>query len=167
MKSLILTGPESSGKTTLASQLSEALEINWLSEFSRSFLNKKNGQYDYEDLAIMAKEAQTILNKRTDNKLILDTDILTYKIWSSIKYNKTDSWIDDHLINNNEKLYLLCYPDLEWSPDPLRENPHDRAEIFSAYEDLLLKLNLNYFIICGKNSRLSSALEIATDYFNF
>jgi len=167
MRSLILTGPESTGKTTLAQHLSKVLEITMISEYSRSYLEERNGQYEYEDLVKMARKAHEILNSQTDTKLILDTDILTYKIWSEIKYQKTDSWIDEHLIDENNKLYLLCYPDITWSPDPLRENPHDRLMLFKSYEDLLIRLNLNYFIISGKNSRLDKVVELGTDYFNY
>lgn len=167
MKSLILTGPESSGKSTLALQLAEALGINWISEYSRTYLDKQNAKYEYDDLVKMAIEARDIINECKETRIIMDTDILTYKIWSEVKYKKTHPWIDEHLTSETDKLYLLCYPDLEWSPDPLRESPHDRLSLFTTYEELLMKLKLKYFIICGKNSRLSSALEIATDYFNF
>jgi len=167
MKSLILTGPESTGKTSLAQHLSKVLEIKMISEYSRTYLEHRNGVYQYEDLVIMAQEAQSILDTQADSKLILDTDILTYKIWSDIKYKKTDSWIENNLKNNRNKLYLLCYPDIPWTPDPLRENPHDRLSLFTSYEELLLSLNLDYFIISGKNSRLSKVVEIATNYFNF
>ena len=167
MKSLIFTGPESTGKTTLAQHLSKVLDIKLILEYSRTYLSSRNGEYHYEDLAIMAKNAQKEINAQATENLILDTDILTYKVWSQIKYKKTDPWIDSNLHDDRDKLYLLCYPDLEWTADPLRENPHDRLSLFTAYEDLLMTFNLNYYIICGKNSRLSSTLEIATNYFNF
>jgi len=166
MKSLILTGPESSGKSTLAQHISKLLEIKMISEYSRTYLGQTNGKYNYEDIAIMARNAHSDLASYSDSRLILDTDILTYKVWSDFKYQKTDDWINDHLKDNNDKLYLLCYPDIDWSPDPLRENPHDRLALFAEYEALLQSLNLRYFIICGKNSRLSTGLELATNYFN-
>ena len=33
----------------------------------------------------------------------------------------------------NYNHYLLCYPDVPWKEDPLRENPHDRKRIFDLY----------------------------------
>jgi len=114
----------------------------------------------------MAQETQDIINS-CEGDVIIDTDILTYKIWSDVKYGQTDSWINQHLTSPRDKLYLLCYPDVDWEPDPLRENPHDRLALFSDYEQLLMALKLDYYIICGKNSRLSHSLEIATNYFNF
>lgn len=167
MKSLILTGPESTGKSTIAKHLSKRLDINLISEYSRTYLESRNGQYDYSDLAYMAEAAQLEIDNHQASKLILDTDILTYKIWSDFKYQKTDPWIEAKLMTNKHGLYLLCYPDIDWSADPLRENPHDRLDLFTKYEDLLRTLNLDYFIICGKNSRLCNALELATNYFKY
>ncbi len=167
MKSLILTGPESTGKTTIAQHVSKELKIDFIPEFSRAYLTSTNGHYEYSDLAKMAREAQAGIGMNTATKLILDTDILTYKIWSEVKYQRTDPWIEANLKINKHSLYLLCYPDIAWSDDPLRENPHDRLVLFTKYEDLLRTLELDYFIICGKNSRLLKALEIATNYFNF
>lgn len=167
MKSLILTGPESTGKSSIAQYLSDRLKIKLINEYSRTYLEASNGKYSHSDLVIMAQKANQEILSQAESKLILDTDILTYKVWSEVKYQKTDPWIDQHLINPSSKLYLLCYPDIEWTPDPLRENPKDRLSLFVKYEDLLMTLKQDYFIICGKNSRLSSALEIATNYFNY
>ena len=64
-------------------------------------------------------------------------------------------------------LYLLCDIDLEWTFDPLRENPdlEERKAIFALYQDFLEEINANYFIVSGKGDlRLSHALE-AIDNF--
>ena len=165
MKSLIISGPESTGKTTIAEYLSRSLNIGLIEEYSREYLERTQGKYDYEDLDLMAKEAYAIIDKIEADKLILDTDILTYKIWSETKYAKTSNWIDAKIEKMDTGLYLLCFPDIPWIDDPLRESRNDRHNLFRKYEQLLIKQNLPYFIISGsKKGRLKTALEIATNY---
>ena len=45
--------------------------------------------------------------------------------------------------------YLLCAPDIQWSPDPLRENPHDRERLFELYQSDLLCRKLPFTKIAG------------------
>ena len=166
MKSLIITGPESTGKTTIAEYLSRALKIQLIEEYSRNYLEATQGKYEYDDIKTMAKEAYSIINELSTNKIIQDTDIITYKIWSTIKYNKSSNWIDERIKNLLPNLYLLCYPDIPWIDDPLRESQHERHDLFRKYEQTLINHKLPYFIISGnKEVRLQTALNLATDYF--
>ena len=44
MIKIAITGPESSGKTTLCKSLSEHFKTPYITEFSRTYLEKKNGR---------------------------------------------------------------------------------------------------------------------------
>lgn len=166
MKSLIITGPESTGKTSLAVELSKALSIRLIDEYARVYLDHTQGKYGFEDLEKMARKSDEIIGQHQDENLILDTDILTYKIWSEVKFNKCSDWIEGNINSIEKNLYLLCYPDMDWQHDDLRENPNDRHFLFAKYEALLIKLNLEYFIITGdKKVRLKKAMDLATNYF--
>lgn len=140
---LVITGPESSGKSTLAKRLSDTHGITLVSEFARAYL-KANGQaYDYADLITIGK-CQNIQEKDSHSKytsIICDTDIITVDIWSMEVFDKPTN-----LPNNFacKKHYLLCKPDIPWEPDPLRENPTDRDRLFKLYEDYLELHNLSY-----------------------
>ena len=168
MKSLIITGPESTGKSTIAEYLSNALDIEWIKEYSRFYLSQRDGIYEYDDLELMAKQAYSIIEENKAINLILDTDILTYKIWSEVKFQKTSDWINKKMNVLPKQLYLLCYPDIQWIEDPLRESQHERHDLFIKYEQSLIKHNASYFIICGsKKVRFQTALDLATNYFQF
>jgi nicotinamide riboside kinase len=55
-------------------------------------------------------------------------------------------------------LYLLCYPDLKWQPDPLRENPENREYLFGQFVKELDLHNFNYRIVKGRgDERLKNA----------
>lgn len=165
-KFLVLTGPESTGKTTLSNFLSKSLEIKWIPEYARTYLAMHGPNYLKEDLDKMICESVLERNKHFSEKLILDTDEITYHLWSEIKYKNTSELIIEKCKSISHRLYLLSYPDLPWEEDSLRENPNDRKEIFSQYENYLRKNGFNYFILCGNRKvREKTALKIAEDYF--
>jgi NadR type nicotinamide-nucleotide adenylyltransferase len=155
MKRVVFTGPESTGKSTLAMQLSEMFNYQWVSEYARAYLNYLGRPYVQDDLLQIAKRqviSESLAFKKSD-KLICDTDLLTLKVWSDYKYGNCNPWILNQLQTNLPDLYLLCYPDLEWEYDPLRENPEDRHELFEIYLSEIEKLGVPFQIIKGKDEK--------------
>ena len=53
---------------------------------------------------------------------------------------------------------LLPRPDLPWIADPLRENPHDRAELHERYRAALVRLGASFVELAGsQGERLTDA----------
>lgn len=166
MKKVVITGPESSGKSTLSKHLSESLFIPHVREYAREYLAALDRVYDQSDLLHIAK-GQLGLEKdiicQTPSFLICDTDLLTIKIWSEYKYSCCDSEIIRLFKNNLPDLYLLAAPDFPWEEDSQRENPDNREELFSIYEKEILDLKIPYKVISGTESE---RLELAMDLFS-
>jgi len=162
MKTISITGPESSGKTTLAIGLSKLLKENFVKEYARNYLNKKK-RYTITDLNTIAiKQLRKIeeAESKTNNFLITDTSIIDIQIWSEIKYNKCSNKIKAKANKEYFDYYLLCKPDFPWIKDSLRENPNKRTEIFIAFINALKKKNANFIILKGNHlNRLKSALN--------
>ena len=119
MKTISITGPESSGKTTLAIGLSKLLKESFVKEYSRKYLNKKK-KYTIKDLnriAIKQLKKITEAESKTNNFLITDTSIIDIRIWSEIKYNKCSNKIISKAKKECFDYYLLCKPDFPWVKD--------------------------------------------------
>ena len=161
MTKIIVTGPESSGKTTLCQSLSNHFNISFAEEFSREYLNKLNGKYDKSDLIKIAK-GQLLKEHINKDVLIYDTDLITIKIWSKYKYGDCDHWIIEQIEKQKteKRFYFLCKPDIPWRADPLRENQKERDEIYEIYKKELDLLSHNYFIIEGKDRFKKSLSKI-------
>jgi nicotinamide riboside kinase len=149
MHKIIVTGPESSGKTTLCKALSKHFNLPFSKEYAREYLDTLNRDYNQEDLLKIAKGQL----KSEQNTQLLDTDLITIKIWSKYKYGSCDKWILEQIEKqkSENRFYLLCKPDIPWKADPLRENPNDREELFEIYKKELESLAQNYFIVEGEN----------------
>ena len=165
---VVLTGPESSGKTTMTLSLSERLKGRIVEEYARDYLEKKNGIYSREDLRIMAfgQFSQQLEALNEDVELVIsDTCLLTISIWEEWKYNVGDSFIEEWLGLQQVDLYLLCKPDIEWESDPLRESELDREKIFNIYEEKLKSMKIPYQIVSGEgDARLDLAIEYVQNY---
>ena len=167
-RKLILIGPESTGKTTLSVHLAKLYNFDLISEYSREYLSKKNNSYDYEDLKKIAIQQNQIEKNNNSEKIIIDTDLLTIKIWSEFKYGSCDSEIEKLIssYDRNNRYYLLLKDDIKWEYDPLRENKNDRSEIFLLFKKLLEKERLNFSIITGTGvSRVNNAIKIVEERF--
>jgi nicotinamide riboside kinase len=160
---IVITGPESSGKTTLALSLSKQLGFGCVLEMARQYLKLTNGNYGQNSLfeiALLQNFEEKYIQSRHSN-YVCDTDLLTIIIWAEQKYDTADvvwyKWWDEH----PPDLVLLCKPDIPWEPDPLRENPADRAMLFDIYVEKLEKSNRSFYIIEGsKEQRLAKAVSI-------
>ena len=159
MLKIIVTGPESSGKTTLCKELSKHFKIQFTKEFAREYLTNLDKDYTQNDLSEIAKGQLA----SEHNFQLLDTDLITIKIWSEYKYGNCEKWILDTIEKQKteKRFYLLCKPDIHWEADPLRENPNNRNGLFELYKKEIDKLGHNYFILEGENRVEKSILKIS------
>jgi NadR type nicotinamide-nucleotide adenylyltransferase len=164
IKKIVITGPESSGKTTLTRQLAEHFSTAWVPEFARSFLEELGRPYQREDLLTIALGQATLEDTKVASArqyLFCDTGLEVIKIWSLVKYGEVDPRIETLLQERSYDHYLLCAPDLEWTPDPLREAPEDkeRRRLFEYYERELQKRGIPWSMVSGQGeARLRTAL---------
>lgn len=151
MNKIIITGPESSGKTTLSKQISKYFKIPLVKEYARTYIQELNRKYTESDLIKIAHK-QYELETKKNTPLICDTDLITIKIWSEYRYKKCDNWILEKIKSQQQenRTYFLCSPDIIWKQDPQRENPDNREELFTIYKKVLDSLKYNYYIIKGE-----------------
>ncbi|MEN9700263.1 MAG: hypothetical protein RLZZ301_1461 [Bacteroidota bacterium] len=142
---IAFTGPESSGKSTLAEWLATELGSQLVPEYAREFLEQQP-TYQQADLDLMAKAQVARWPKEA---LIADTEMLVFWIWSMEKYAQVSPLIEELLHAQKFDIYVLCAPDIPWVPDPLRENPNDRQRLFERYKTELEARGLPFIIASG------------------
>lgn len=160
MRKVVITGPESSGKTTLALDLSAHFDAPWVPEQARPYLEARQGLYGEADLLRIAHAQLEAEDMHTGTDLLIcDTDLITIRIWGEEKFGRSDPWIVRATEQRTYDHWLLCSPDIPWEPDPLRENPHDRERLFEVHRDLLTRLGLPFTVISGDpDERLRAAV---------
>lgn len=175
VRKIAITGPESTGKSMLASQLADHYQTRWVPEFARSYLDSLGMPYQEKDLVTIAR-GQVEAEKRAavsladssgcDHFLFCDTELLVIKIWSEVKYGRCDPWILNRLEEQRMDLYLLCYTDIPWEYDPQREHPEMREQLFNLYYNELNERNLNFRVVSGLgDDRLLNAIKLIDSGF--
>jgi NadR type nicotinamide-nucleotide adenylyltransferase len=168
MLKIVLTGPESTGKTTLAQQLAGHFGTVWVPEFARSFLDGLGRPYGQNDLLEMAQgqvAQEDNFLKKANGLLILDTSLEVLKIWSEFRYGHCHPWILEQWQKRRHDLYLLCRPDVPWVFDPLRENPDDREVLFEIYRKELAALGAEFFELAGLgDERFQNAVSVVSNF---
>ena len=66
MLRIAITGPESSGKTTLAIALAKHLKSKWVPEFAREYLEISNGKYDQEETTTRLLRYRKVVEKKKE-----------------------------------------------------------------------------------------------------
>lgn len=164
-KRILILGPESTGKSTLAEDLSNRFGEPWVPEFAREYLEKISRPYQYEDL-VKIGEGQVALEdklaEKAENYLFCDTDLRVIHIWSQHRFGKTDEWVLDEIGRRKYNLILLTDTDLPWTPDPLREYPdlEMRQYFFKKYHQLAEESGFPFLTVSGnQETRLTAAVK--------
>lgn len=175
-KKIVVLGPESTGKSSLCKILAERYNTVWCPEFAREYLLENGKDYNFEDLAVIAK-GQLALEEAylvkvatmvkdgqiapTNPFLFIDTDMYVMKVWCEFVFGKCHFHILEEITQRNYDLYLLCDIDLPWIKDELREYPDEkpRQELYNIYKDILINQPIPWVNISGNyEERLSKAV---------
>ncbi len=159
---IVLTGPESVGKSTLAKQLARYYNGVFVPEYARNYIETLNHSYDFSDVEKIAREQireYDCLHKQP-GFCFFDTYLIITKVWFLHKYHRLPDWFESELEKRPVDHYLLCKDDLSWEEDSVRENKDIRGELFNKYEKELKNYGFSYSVITGEgNDRFENAIK--------
>lgn len=164
---IVVTGSESTGKTTLAADLACHYGTTWVPEFARAYLGEKmatTGQpLDAGDVEPIARghiaSADTAI-ARARRLVVLDTDLVSTMVYSRHYYGTCPAWIERATRDRLGDLYLLCDIDVPWLPDPARDRPHHREEMHRLFVGGLDALGARYVTLRGSwDDRRATAIS--------
>lgn len=165
---IVLFGPESTGKTTLARQLAAYYKTALVPEYMREYLqdkwDKEKEVCQPEDLwpiAVGQMERENRLAKKAGKLLICDTNLLEIKVYSEAYYNEyCNKTIEKFALANTYDLYLLTNVDVPWEADDLRDKPLERTSMFIRFKNTLDKYKMPYKLIEGdQQERFNKAVQ--------
>ncbi|HZL12062.1 MAG TPA: ATP-binding protein [Prolixibacteraceae bacterium] len=168
---IAITGPESTGKTTLSRQLAELFKGQYIPEHAREYVEKLPHPYTFEDVEVIAniQIGQYQATKKSKEQLFFfDTWLIITKVWFNWVYGKAPDWLENQIHECPIDLYLVCQPDLPWEADPVRENGgKNREKLLERYREELKHYGFNFVEISGTgDERLTNAIASIRKFYD-
>lgn len=163
-KTIVITGAESTGKSTLTEQLAHQFNAPFIPEIAREFvqnLNRKYTYHDVEQIAVLQVEHLKNIKQISSPYVFIDTWLIITKVWFEFVYHKTPDWLIGEIRNTKIDLFLVCDTDLPWIYDPVRENGgKNRRILHNLYIENIVASGFNYKVVTGTgNERFTNALK--------
>ena len=156
LRRVCVTGPESTGKTTLARRLAELARTEWVPEASRLYAERKAGELTASDVAPIAREhialagaAEARVRTTGGTLVVLDTDLLSTVVYARHYYRTVPAWIERMERARRADLYLLCDVSVPWIPDGVRDRPSNRNEMYALFRNALLRRRAALVVVEG------------------
>ncbi len=153
---VVMYGPESTGKTSLAKALASHYNTVYADEYSRHYAQLKlsNNEVltrdDVLPIAIGQMQLENEALAKAKDVLICDTDLLETMVYSQFYYQGyTPEILKKKAFENHYDLYFLTYIDLAWKADGVRDQPDNRQDLFEQFLEALETANKPYVVIKG------------------
>jgi NadR type nicotinamide-nucleotide adenylyltransferase len=163
---VVITGSESTGKTTLARDLGAYFGAPWVPEFARSYADAQTlagrtlDETDVEPIARGTIARQDAALGLVPPLIFFDTDLVSTVVYAHHYYGNCPAWIEAAARHRLADLYLLCDIDVPWFPDGVRDIPHRRAYMHGLFAEQLASLGARVATIRGTwEERFQSAVR--------
>ncbi len=153
VKTIVLLGGESSGKTTLGQALSAKLNCPFVPEYGRYLFDFKNGILNNDDFAVIAK-TQLLMQNQAEawalqqgvRYVVCDTSPLT-TFWYSVQMTGRVEPELSRLAQHRYDYTVLCSNDIPFIQDGTRKDQAFRDAALNWYQSMLL--SYQHLVVAG------------------
>jgi NadR type nicotinamide-nucleotide adenylyltransferase len=168
---IVVTGSECTGKTTLAEALAARFDSPWSREFVREYVDGKQAALDESDVEPIARgqlaaerAAEQAGRGRKSPIVVRDTDLISTAVYSRHYYGRCPEWVATAARERLGDVYLLLRPDVPWVPDGLqRDRPDEeaRAEMHALFREALVAAGAHVVEIGGNWSEREARAAVS------
>jgi NadR type nicotinamide-nucleotide adenylyltransferase len=169
-RAVVLTGPESTGKTELAAALARWYGAPLSDEYAREYAEARGGALGAEDVEAIARGQRALEDRaraaaaaRGRPLVVHDTDLVSTVVYARHYYGECPAWVVDAARARRSALYLLCAPDLPWEPDAVRDTPEARERLFAEFRRTLEAFGCRVASVAGDRPAREAAARPAVD----
>jgi len=157
MKRILITGPESTGKSELAQALALHYKGQLIPEYARGYISSLGRPYLYRDVEQIAlRQLEEYESSVFSDWIFFDTWLIITKVWFEVVYGCFPVWMEEGIKKARFDLVLLCNTDIPWIADPVRENGGARREeLMSTYKKELDNHKLDWELVSGQGDERS------------
>lgn len=169
---VVVTGPESTGKTTIAARLAHLFDAALSAESARVYYDAllardPSATLSFDDVAPIARgqialedRARADAESRGACCIVRDTDLISTVVYARHYYDDCPPWVVDAARDRRGALYLLCATDVPWIDDAVRDSAEERETLYAKFRDALDVFGCNVVTLHGDwNARERLARE--------
>lgn len=150
IKLVCFYGPESTGKTVMATRMAHLYNTVYVPEVAREMISSNTFTVD-DIIAIGRAQTARVLEKvsSANRILICDTDLITTQIYSSQYLGEIPEILYDLERKIDYDHYFLFDVDVPWIADGLRDLVHKREDMFMIFKSSLEKRKVPFTLVKG------------------
>ena len=167
VKRVVVVGAESTGTTTLAMDLAQALKTEWVPEYGREYSEKKQAAGDeiwrsneFLEIAREQTRMEELAVRQANRILICDTNAFATCLWHRRYMGFDHELLEEFAKRGRADLYLLTGNEIPFVQDGLRDGEHIRPEMHQWFEEALARQPVPWVRIRGSaKERLNLAMK--------
>lgn len=167
---VVITGAESTGKTTLAKILAEKTGGTYVPESVRTFVDRVGRipvETDVDEIATRFLESRDAALETERRIVFFDTDLISTVVYQKYYFGSCPDRIVQLSRDTEGAIYFLSGDEIAWEPDPgQRDGPEVRAETQQLIIQELERRGVDFVRLAGSiEDRVATAMGILKQRF--
>lgn len=165
---IVIVGAESTGTTTLARDLAEALHVPWVPEVGRYYTESilttdyKWHDEDFYRIGHLQQSYENELAARSNGVIVCDTNAVATELWQRRYMGRTTTEMRQIATKDKVDLYIITGDEIPFVQDGIRDGEHLRHRMHRWFVSHVKKTGVPYKVVTGsRKERLASAVAAA------
>ena len=165
---VVIVGAESTGTTTLARDLAQALRVPWVPEMGRCYsdsistTDKGWSDDDFYRIGRLQQNYEAEVAQRSDGIIVCDTNAVATELWQRRYMGRTTAAMKIIAKNDKADLYIITGDEIPFVQDGTRDGEHIRHQMHQWFINHIKKTGMPYLVVTGTPAdRLKVAKESA------
>ena len=168
VKTIVIVGTESCGKSTLVKYLAKTFNTHYVEEYGRTLTDELGAcegimiEDDYYQIAYGHKMKEAEAKKQANKLLFIDTEAIVTQYYAKLYLGESYPLLDEIIKKQDYDLWLFLEPDVLWVDDGTRSfgGQEVRKQNNDQLKEMLKQYGVSYEIIQGNyQERYSSAIH--------
>ena len=164
---VVIVGAESTGTTTLARALADALHVPWVPEVGRfyteSILSDGGawGNEDFYRIAHLQQSYEAAIAVRSRGVIVCDTNTVATELWQRRYLGETTSHMHEIASKDKVDLYVITGDEIPFVQDGIRDGEHIRHEMHQWFLEHIAATGVPFIVVTGSVEERLAATEQA------
>ncbi len=167
---VVVVGAESTGTTTLARDLAQALHTEWVPEIGRYYTASIQSSRtawtdaDFYRIGRLQQQYERSIAERSNGLIVCDTNATATELWQRRYMGRTTAEMRRIAAHDTATLYIITGDEIPFVQDGIRDGEHIRHRMHTWFETRIRKTDVAHITVRGnREQRLATALSFISN----